>query len=129
MRDRLPGDVSALRARMTRLWSEIRGDVTENAATCAARTSHLAGAATSVIIAIGGTQQVQVPWPGDGFPTDVYDVDVVLMGLLGKGTAAVVAQTSGAVTVEVTAALLIAAGTQFLVFGRTRSTAVAAAVR
>lgn len=83
-----------------------------------AKVSHLAGAATGLAIIIGGSQDIVVPWPTP-FSSSVYQVEPVLMGLLGKATLSVLDQTPDAVTVRVTAGLLVAAGTSFLLYGRT----------
>jgi hypothetical protein len=82
------------------------------------KRSHMAvGATTGVAIIIGGSQDVTVNWPGNGFMRTDYEVDIIPTGLLGKGSWSVIAQDESTVTVRVTATVLITIGTQFLVYG------------
>lgn len=92
--------------------------------------SAMALGATGVSILLGGTADVVVAWPDNpdgserfvdsaGSPLD-YEVDIVATGLLGKGSYVVLAQTTSTVTVRITATVLIAVGTQFIVYGRTK---------
>lgn len=80
-----------------------------------AQTS-IATGATAALVAAGQAADVDVVWD-DPFPDDTYRTRVVLLGLLGRGSAAVVAQTRTGATVRVTATLAVLAGTQFLVLG------------
>lgn len=97
-----------------------------------AQRSAMALGATGVSILLGGTADVVVSWPDNEDGTDrfqdpntsagiplPYEVDIVATGLLGKGTYVVLSQTTSTVTVRITATVLIAVGTQFIVYGRT----------
>lgn len=110
-------DIWALKGRMSAMSTTMQAELDTQAAVCAAHVTHIAGAATGLAIIIGGTQDVVVGWPVP-FDNALYTVEIVLMGLLGKATADVLAQDAATVTVRVTAGLLVAAGTQFLVYGR-----------
>lgn len=105
---------------MDALADRIRGMSVDTAAMAqefAGTSCQLAGGAVGLAIIIGGFQDVTVDWPHE-WPSDAYTADVVPMGLLGKASVSVISQTSADVTVRITAGLLVAAGTQFLVHGR-----------
>lgn len=104
-------DVKAIRRSVDQMWIDVLAEMADH-------TSRLAGGATGLAIIVGGSQDVALTWAAP-FPDGVgYVVDVVPMGLLGKATTDVVAQDEAGCTVRVTAGLLVAAGTQFLAYGR-----------
>jgi phosphate/sulfate permease len=91
----------------------------QDGALATSRTHLAVGAVAGIAIALGGSQDVVVTWPGSGFTTADYCVEIVPTGILGKGSCSVVAQDESTVTVRITAAVLIAVGTQFMVLGTT----------
>jgi len=87
---------------------------------------HMAVASTTALIAVGSSATVTTPWQGDGFLDDDgvtvldYGVEILPTGLLGKGTVSNIILTGVDTTVTVTAGLLIAIGTQFIIHGCSR---------
>lgn len=86
---------------------------------------HMALARTTAIIAVLASSPVTTTWPGDGFDDGAgnvipYGVEILPTGLIGSGSWNVTGQTADDVTVTVTASLLIAVGTQFIVHGCSR---------
>lgn len=86
---------------------------------------HLALARTTVLIGVGGTSPVTVLWPGDAFADAggnliPYGVEILPTGLVTLGTATELSHDALSVTVNVTATVLIAVGTQFIVHGCSR---------
>lgn len=69
----------------------------------------------SVLLAIGASQDITVTWDAPFIET--YAVDVVALGLLGRANATIIDQDREGVTVRITAAALVSAGTQFIVLG------------
>lgn len=116
------GDVLWTNAQACALWRAAAQETSDAQASAIlslmARCTYVAQAATGIALIIGGSTDVTVAWPAPGFPTDVYAVDILPLALVGKATAAVIAQTAADVTVRVTAGLALALGTQFLVVGR-----------
>jgi len=107
--------VSAMRQQTTSMEAQQQ---TAAAAMAGAR-SHLAVGITTAVLLVGASQDVVVTWPNGGFPTAVYEVDIIPTGMPSSGSCMLIAQTSSAVTVRVTATALLALGTQFLVYGAT----------
>lgn len=86
---------------------------------------HMALARTTAAIAVLGSASVVTAWPGDAFDDGAgneipYGVEIIPTGLVGIGTWSITDQSAVDVTVLVTATLLIALGTQFIVHGCSR---------
>lgn len=77
----------------------------------------LAGGTLLALLGLGLSVDITITWPTP-MPVDVYAVDVIPLALLGKATAVPLTQTAADVTIRVTASVLVAAGSQFLVFAR-----------
>lgn len=114
---RAAAEFEDVRRRMAAMWEAATAEIITEHEQCQARQCRLAGAATSVVLLIGGTDDVMITW-STPMPADEYDVDLIPMGLVGKAGLAVISQDTAAATVRVTATVLLAAGTQFLAHAR-----------